>query len=100
MTGDEERMAMLAGRPLDALDDDERELVVSWAELLKDPELWVEPPSELEDLVVTRCRRSAGAQRPLVAQQPLERFVGAPAAGRSGRGRRDRGCRPVRVPQR
>ena len=34
MTSEEERMAMLAGRPLDALDVDERAQVESWTRLL------------------------------------------------------------------
>ena len=52
MTSDEERMAMLAGRPLDALDDDERSQVASWTRLLADDAIWVEPAPDLEDLVV------------------------------------------------
>jgi hypothetical protein len=51
MTSDEERMAELAGRPLDALDDDEREQVASWTRLLADDAIWAEPATDLEDLV-------------------------------------------------
>jgi hypothetical protein len=52
MTSDEERMALLAGRPLDTLDADERQQVASWAQLLADEATWVEPAPDLEDLVV------------------------------------------------
>ena len=51
MTSDEERMAELAGRPLDALDDDEREQLASWTRLLADETMWAEPAPDLEDLV-------------------------------------------------
>ncbi len=51
MTSDEERMAELAGRPLDALDDDEREQVAVWTRLLADDTMWAEPAADLEDLV-------------------------------------------------
>ena len=61
MTSDEERMAMLAGRPLDALDDDELAQVESWTRLLADDATWVEPAPDLEDLVVASI---AAAPRP------------------------------------
>lgn len=61
MTSDEERMAMLAGRPLDALDADERAQVESWTQLLADDATWVEPAPDLEDLVVASI---AAAPRP------------------------------------
>ena len=46
MTSDEERMALLAGRPLEALEPDELVQVARWTELLADPETWEEPPGE------------------------------------------------------
>jgi hypothetical protein len=52
MTSDEERMALLAGRPLEALEPDELEQVARWTELLADPETWEEPAPDLEDLVI------------------------------------------------
>jgi Anti-sigma-K factor rskA, C-terminal len=61
MTSEEERMAMLAGRPLDALDDDERAQVESWTRLLADDATWVEPAPDLEDLVVAS---TSAAPRP------------------------------------
>jgi len=61
MTSEEERMAMLAGRPLDALDADERAQVESWTQLLADDATWVEPAPDLEDLVVASI---AAAPRP------------------------------------
>jgi hypothetical protein len=59
MTSHEERMAMLAGRDLDALDDEERALVDSWTTLLADPALWAEPPPDLENRVVAAVGASA-----------------------------------------
>ena len=88
MTSDEERMAELAGRPLDALDDDEREQVASWTRLLAD------------DDDVGRAGRGPGgpgggldpgraeAGPPLGHLGPDHQLLGAPAAGRAGRGRR------------
>ena len=81
MTSDEERMAMLAGRPLDALDADERSQVESWTRLLADDAIWVEPAPDLEDLVVasvdaaprptpgwaSSSRRTTSWVRPLLA---------------------------------
>jgi hypothetical protein len=81
MTTDEERMAMLAGRPLDALDDDELAQVESWTRLLADEATWVEPAPDLEDLVVasisaaprpapgwaSTSRRTTSWVRPLLA---------------------------------
>ena len=61
MTSEEERMAMLAGRPLDALDDDELAQVESWTRLLADDATWVEPAPDLEDLVAASL---AAAPRP------------------------------------
>jgi hypothetical protein len=63
MTGDEERMAMLAGRDLDALDDDERAQVASWTRLLADPDVWSEPEPELEDAVVVAIRGASAPTR-------------------------------------
>ena len=45
-------MALLAGRPLEALEPDELEQVARWTELLADPETWEEPAPDLEDLVI------------------------------------------------
>ena len=59
MTTHEERMAMLAGRDLDALDVEERAQVESWTTLLADPSLWTEPPPDLEDRVVTSIATTA-----------------------------------------
>jgi hypothetical protein len=81
MTSEEERMAMLAGRPLDALDDDELLQVESWTRLLAEGSTWVEPAPDLEDLVVasvgaaprpstgwaTTSRRTTSWVRPLLA---------------------------------
>jgi hypothetical protein len=82
MTSEEERMAMLAGRPLDALEVDERAQVESWTRLLADDATWVEPAPDLEDLVVgsiaaaprptatrwsTSSRRTTSWVRPLLA---------------------------------
>jgi hypothetical protein len=81
MTSEEERMAMLAGRPLDALDDDELVQVESWTRLLADDATWVEPAPDLEDLVVasvsaaprptsgwaSTSRRTTSWVRPLLA---------------------------------
>ena len=81
MTSEEERMAMLAGRPLDALDDDELAQVESWTRLLADDATWVEPAPDLEDLVVasisaaprpttgwaSTSRRTTSWVRPLLA---------------------------------
>ncbi len=63
MTGDEERMAMLAGRDLDALDGDERAQVASWTRLLADPDVWVEPPPDLEDAIVSSIRDASAPTR-------------------------------------
>ncbi len=52
MTSDDERMALLAGRPLEALEPDELAQVARWTELLADPETWEEPAPDLEDLVI------------------------------------------------
>ncbi len=52
MTSDDERRALLAGRPLEALEPDELVQVARWTELLADPETWEEPAPDLEDLVV------------------------------------------------
>ena len=52
MTSEEERMALLAGRPLDALEPDELAQVARWTELLADPATWEEPAPDLEDLVI------------------------------------------------
>jgi hypothetical protein len=81
MTSDEDRMAMLAGRPLDALDDDELAQVESWTRLLADDATWAEPAPDLEDLVVasisaaprpttgwaSTSRRTTSWVRPLLA---------------------------------
>ena len=60
MTADEERMAMLAGRDLDALDETERAEIASWAELLADPAVWEEPDPALEDAIVVTVQTAAG----------------------------------------
>src|SRR5262245_29737733 len=52
MTSDDERRALLAGRPLEALEPDELAQVARWTELLADPETWEEPAPDLEDLVI------------------------------------------------
>jgi Anti-sigma-K factor rskA, C-terminal len=52
MTSHEERMALLAGRDLDALDDEERAQVASWTTLLADRDLWADSPPDLEERVV------------------------------------------------
>ena len=81
MTSEEERMAMLAGRPLGALDDDELAQVESWTRLLAEDATWVEPAPDLEDLVVasisaaprpttgfaSTSRRTTSWVRPLLA---------------------------------
>jgi hypothetical protein len=59
MTSHEERMAMLAGRDLDALDGEELAQVDSWTTLLADPALWTEPPPDLEDRVVAAVDATA-----------------------------------------
>ena len=90
MTSEEERMAMLAGRPLDALDDDELAQVESWTRLLAD------------DANVGRARarprgprrrlhlRRAPAEQRVGQHQPAHDVVGAAAPRRSGRGSGDR----------
>ena len=65
MTSEEERMALLAGRPLDALGDDELAQVESWTRLLADDATWVEPAPDLEDLVVASI---SAAPRPSSAR--------------------------------
>ena len=92
MTSDDERMALLAGRPLEALEPDEREQVRPWTELLAD-----------EDVGGARARsrgsrgrldrRGRASADPQLGDldRPDDRLVGAAAAGRSGRGRRHRG---------
>ena len=73
MTSEEERMAMLAGRPLDALDDDELLQVESWTRLLAEDSTWVEPaPDEQqpamkraanEHFIVTHAVEVAGVEQ-------------------------------------
>jgi hypothetical protein len=102
MTSHEERMAMLAGRDLDALDTDERAQVASWATLLSDRELWAEPPSDLEERVVAAVtvmpapprswvtsshRRSGSWVRPLVAGLAVAAAIVAAVLLFSHRGR-------------
>ena len=77
MTSDEERMAVLAGRSLDALDADERAQVESWTRLLADDAMWVEPAPDLEDLVVASIDAAPAPDAP-----------GGPAPA----GARPRGC--------
>jgi len=67
MTGDEERMAMLAGEDLDALDPDERVELESWVRLLADPDVWAEPAPGLEDAVVTTIQGSPPVTRTWVS---------------------------------
>jgi hypothetical protein len=61
MTGEEERMAMLAGRDLDALDAAEREQLAAWTRLLADPEVWAEPAPGLEDAVLSSINNATMA---------------------------------------
>ena len=74
MTSEEERMALLAGRPLDALDEDEREQMMSWTRLLADEATWVEPAPDLEDLVVASI---AGAPKPSTHWATTSRTTGS-----------------------
>jgi hypothetical protein len=67
MTGDEERMAMLAGEDLDALDPDERVELESWVRLLADPDVWAEPAPGLEDAVVATIQGSPPVSRTWVS---------------------------------
>ena len=92
MTSDEERMALLAGRPSTRSTRTSGRRSTAWTALLADPATWAEPAPDLEDLVVASSPGPPGAE-PGAGRldRPHVRFVGAPAAGRSGRRRRDRG---------
>jgi hypothetical protein len=63
MTSDDERRALLAGRPLEALEPDELEQVARWTELLADPETWEEPAPDLEDLVIASVAAAPAPSR-------------------------------------
>ena len=93
MTSDEERMALLAGRPLDALDEDEREQMMP-----------LDPPPRRRGHVGGARARSRGsgrrldrrgpqAEHALGDDQPQDRLVGTAPPGGSGRrrGHRRRG---------
>ncbi len=67
MTGEEERMAVLAGRDLNVLDDEERAQLESWTRLLADPDVWSEPAPGLEDAVLASILDAAAPTRTWVS---------------------------------
>jgi hypothetical protein len=67
MTSDDERRALLAGRPLEALEPDELEQVARWTQLLADPETWEEPAPDLEDLVIASVAAAPAPTRTWVS---------------------------------
>jgi len=59
MTGDDARIAHLAGDSSDALDDGDRRRLDDLAGLLADPSVWATPPDDLEDRVVAAISAEA-----------------------------------------
>jgi hypothetical protein len=60
-TEDEERIAYLAGEPVESLSAEEREELDELRELLRAPSIWTEPAPDLEERVVSAISAQASA---------------------------------------
>jgi hypothetical protein len=76
---DEDRIAYLAGEPVESLTSDERAELDELRALLEADEMWAEPPAELEDRVVAAIADAAGtAETPESTRAPLPRQFATP----------------------
>jgi Anti-sigma-K factor rskA, C-terminal len=76
---DEDRIAYLAGEPVDSLTSDERAELDQLRALLEADEIWADPPAELEDRVVAAIADAAGtAEEPEATRAPLPRQFATP----------------------
>ena len=66
---DEDRIAYLAGEPVESLTPDERAELDELRTLLEAEEMWAEPPAELEDRVVAAIADAAGTAPETAAQE-------------------------------
>jgi hypothetical protein len=65
---DEDRIAYLAGEPVESLTPDERAELDELRTLLEADEMWAEPPADLEDRVVAAIADAAGTSPETAAQ--------------------------------
>jgi hypothetical protein len=78
---DEDRIAYLAGEPVESLTPDERAELDELRALLEAEEMWAEPPAELEDRVVAAIADAAGTAPASSADQasaPAQRRFATP----------------------
>jgi hypothetical protein len=76
---DEDRIAYLAGEPVESLTSDERAELDELRALLEADEMWADPPAELEDRVVAAIADAAGtAETPESTRAPLPRQFATP----------------------
>ncbi|MGZ4230041.1 MAG: anti-sigma factor [Solirubrobacteraceae bacterium] len=76
---DEDRIAYLAGEPVESLTSDERAELDQLRALLEADEMWADPPAELEDRVVAAIADAAGtAEAPESTRAPLPRQFATP----------------------
>jgi hypothetical protein len=76
---DEDRIAYLAGEPVESLTSDERAELDELRELLEADEMWAQPPAELEDRVVAAIADAAGtAEAPEATRAPRSQQFATP----------------------
>jgi hypothetical protein len=101
---DEDRIAYLAGEPVESLTSDERAELDQLRALLEADEMWADPPAELEDRVVAAIADAAGtAEAPEATRAPLPRQFATPVqpaevrrAAREAEARQPRQAPPAR----
>ena len=101
---DEDRIAYLAGEPVESLTSDERAELDELRALLEADEIWAQPPAELEDRVVAAIADAAGtAEAPQSTRAPHPKQFATPVqpaevrrAAREAEARQPRQAPPAR----
>jgi Anti-sigma-K factor rskA len=101
---DEDRIAYLAGEPVESLTPDERAELDELRTLLEADEMWAEPPAELEDRVVAAVADAAGTSPETAEQEDpattRRRFATPVQPATTRRAEREAQARPAQAPSR